>query len=89
MCHKQLAWLHILPFFFQCAVAAQGSACSDSLCALRWTYVKPGRYKQNRLQQHFSTMNLPTGAMALLEKMLTMDPSKRISAFDAFRVRLE
>lgn len=44
------------------------------------------RYKANKLRSHFGQLPLPQGAMDLLEKMLCMDPKKRISAVDAYRV---
>lgn len=46
-------------------------------------------YKQNRLRQHFEQAKPPLtpGAVDLLEKMLCLDPKRRITAIDAFGVR--
>ena len=44
------------------------------------------RHKANKLRAHFAQLSLPEGAMDLLEKMLCMDPKKRISAIKAWQV---
>lgn len=46
-------------------------------------------YKQNRLRQHFEQAKPPLtpGAVDLLEKMLCLDPKRRITAIEAFGVR--
>lgn len=46
------------------------------------------KYVQNRLRRHLLGMcpHLPEGALELLEKMLKLDPVRRISAEEAFRV---
>ncbi|KAK9904109.1 hypothetical protein WJX75_004762 [Coccomyxa subellipsoidea] len=45
------------------------------------------KYVQNRLRRHLLGMcpHLPEGALELLEKMLKLDPVRRISAEEAFR----
>jgi hypothetical protein len=46
-------------------------------------------YKHNKLRQHFEQYGklLTPGAIDLLEKMLCLDPKKRVDAITAFGVR--
>ena len=46
------------------------------------------RYREDRLRKHLleKAPYLPEGSLDLLEKMLRLDPTKRISAEEAFRV---
>jgi serine/threonine protein kinase len=47
------------------------------------------KHRENRLRRELEKYNLPEGAMDVLERMLCLDPKKRISAMDAFNVRLQ
>jgi len=50
--------------------------------------LKPGQYKDNQLREFLASRDVERrapGASALLEKMLCLDPARRISALDAFK----
>jgi len=69
---------HCSCFVLTCTVA----------CAHRHNIIKQN-YKHNKLRQHFEQYGklLTPGAIDLLEKMLCLDPKKRIDAITAFGVR--
>lgn len=47
------------------------------------------KHRENRLRRELTEkFNLPPGATDLLERMLCLDPKKRISAADAYFVRI-
>lgn len=46
------------------------------------------KHRENRLRRELTEKySLPPGAIDLLEKMLCLDPKKRIDAVEAFKVR--